>query len=758
MADIPDIPQSVDGSVRKPLARMREALQVLMGTRGDELDAAMTLRSLIELGLVDRIGNAIGGNVTYVNTFPGYTVPDPAGDPDLTPPPTPTGLDAVAGLTTVIVTWDAAAYTQGHGHKQANIYGVKKASDDPTEPTFTDATLITTAPGALTIASLPSDISTRWHLWIKFETNDGIESAAPAGGANGKVVQTGKIGSHDLGPLIIEAEHLANGAIPGKFGVSKFDTITVRGTGLNGANPGPGQMFIRDVHKGDTISRGFTARVFDRATHEQVADAVVWDTYGGGSPGGDYAPQLAMAAYLNALGDNRVVMIASFDACSFDCPDDALRLALKRLGASPAIDGAKGAARFQFCMVGIPGLGQGNGIEMLKPDTPGLPSAEVSCFWMDNTILGNGSTINGMTLLTGDYFVDGAVQARHLAANSIAAGTLAVQAGAIVNFMLGVGSIDDVKVANISAAKLTAGDGTIGGNLKSANYAAGATGWIVRPDGYAEFSNVVIRGATYTGTIYAGAGTIGGITIQSGDIRSYNYVPGSAGFRITQDGYIEASNVWLRGMLTGGSITGWAWPAAGQPGGFHLGPNGLLMGNYNNGQWVQINVDGSLSMPGFEVSGGNATFSGNLNAAGGTFKGSLTADAINAVNTINLAGGAVTMLGAPSQTGTSASVSVPVSVPPGNTYAVTVIGVQAAYRNANIQAAGSSALGVPGISTQLFPSEMGTTGTGQNQRTLYGYAAACVVNVLTLGPGTHMIGVSGIEGATKSVVCLVNKR
>lgn len=59
---------------------------------------------------------------------------------------------------------------------------------------------------------------------------------------------------------------------------------------------------------------------------------------------------------------------------------------------------------------------------------------------------------------------------------------------------LGAAWIDNAMVANMSAAKLTVGDGTIGGNLKSSNYSAGSLGWLLRPDGYAEFAAAAIRG------------------------------------------------------------------------------------------------------------------------------------------------------------------------------------------------------------------------------------------------------------------------
>ena len=212
--------------------------------------------------------------------------------------------------------------------------------------------------------------------------------------------------------------------------------------------------------------------------------------------------------------------------------------------------------------------------------------------------------------------VDGNILGRHFAANSIAAGTAAIGYGAIVNFMLGTGSVDDAKVSNLSAAKLTAGDGTIGGNLRSVNYNGNDQGWLFTPGGY-----LFARNVDLSGTIRAGAGSIGGISISGGG-------------------------------LAGGSFSGWGWPASGT--GFFLHPYGLLLGNYNTGRFLQLNEDGSMYAPGFSIQGGTAYFSGVLQAAGGsfagslsaatgTFSGSLTAQAVNAVDTINLAGQAVTI-------------------------------------------------------------------------------------------------------------------
>lgn len=65
--------------------------------------------------------------------------------------------------------------------------------------------------------------------------------------------------------------------------------------------------------------------------------------------------------------------------------------------------------------------------------------------------------------------------------------------------------------------------------------------------------------------------------------------------------------------VMGGAFTGWAWPAAGNYG-FYLGPEGILLGNANNGKYVEITADGQFYAPGFSIVDGNASFSGTLSA------------------------------------------------------------------------------------------------------------------------------------------------
>jgi len=173
--------------------RTREVLMTYMGRQGNPLDRGLTLRDLIENGLAEfppgytpRPG---GGTPPLV---PGPSIPSP--EVDLTPPPTPTGFSVDAAISHIFIEHDAPTYRQGHGHLRTRVYGATWTSGEL--PVFADAIEITQFSG--TTFAHPTNPSTTWHLWIKWETNDGVLSVDPAGGTNGLVVTTGQ----DVGLLL----------------------------------------------------------------------------------------------------------------------------------------------------------------------------------------------------------------------------------------------------------------------------------------------------------------------------------------------------------------------------------------------------------------------------------------------------------------------------------------------------------------------------------------------------------------------------
>lgn len=169
--------------------RLRETIQTYLGKQGNPLDRGLTLRDFTETGLLKlRDGFTLkpGGGSSILPLEPGPSLAD---EPDLTPPPTPTGFIATAAISHIIIEHDAPVYTQGRGHLRTRLYGRIVNAGDPL-PTFADAVEIAQFDGS--VYAHPSNPATTWHFWIKWETVDGVLSTDPAGGTNGVVATTGQ--------------------------------------------------------------------------------------------------------------------------------------------------------------------------------------------------------------------------------------------------------------------------------------------------------------------------------------------------------------------------------------------------------------------------------------------------------------------------------------------------------------------------------------------------------------------------------------
>lgn len=234
--------------------------------------------------------------------------------------------------------------------------------------------------------------------------------------------------------------------------------------------------------------------------------------------------------------------------------------------------------------------------------------------------------------------------------------------GVVTNAKIGNLAVDDAKIVNLSVAKLLAGSLAVGQYIQSSNYASGDTGFHINANGNAEFNAVTVRGS-----VYATAGVIGGNEIDSSGIESPNYNGTSAGWRINSDGSAVFNSGTFRGALgaatgtfagelsaaTGtfagnviggqfmtGDYTGYAWPPAGGTGSY-IGPAGLLLGNYNDGKYFNVTAQGDIYAPGFQV-----------------VNGVMTVTQANVIETLNIAGNAVTV---PGSAYTAAEVTVSAS-------------------------------------------------------------------------------------------------
>jgi len=169
------------------LERMREAIMVGMGQMGNKRDRFLTVGDLDDAGIIKTSASYLnGGNVPPVGG-PGPNVG--TSPPDLTPPPTPTGLLLSGAISHVFVECDAQLYSVGHGHGETVLYGVPVIPGNPL-PTFANALELARFPGIA--YAYPSNPALTWRMWIKWRSRDGVLSVDPAGGINGTEVKTGQ--------------------------------------------------------------------------------------------------------------------------------------------------------------------------------------------------------------------------------------------------------------------------------------------------------------------------------------------------------------------------------------------------------------------------------------------------------------------------------------------------------------------------------------------------------------------------------------
>lgn len=677
--------------------------------------------------------------------------PGPPGEPvdptpDLTPPPTPSGVTVTAGMDFVFIQTDPPTFTQGHGYARTLVYGAKWTSGPL--PTFASAALVHEFVGQ--VGSFATEPNTQWHVWVTWVTEDAVESIFPEGGTNGHQVTTAAIGNAHLGDLIIQAEQLAVGAIDlttnkvtanAAFGALAVGyTVTQYLVATSGVMQ---NLLVTNAQIVDLAATKITAGSLNVGAYIQSSDFI--DGTAGWRIGGNGVAQFA-ASHIRGL-----LTAAQIDTRGLDIRDPAGNIILS---ASQNLDWNRigGTIKPKVFRVISRGLGS-----VGHPAEASLRNAETNTSFFGanrsyNLVLISRST--GAITFTSSYDVYGA------GANGGTALTLAddlnntslVHSGVVV-VLYTYDEPQNLRTTSGLPAAIYRNGGTPGkfesplfqsrgaymlisyggcgqGNALFEGYAgvlpSGADGpddaWIDTTFSLVN-GNVVVGGGALAGfrldannasTYIADAaiqdaqiGNLGVAKLLAGNlavaqyIRSASYTPGSYGWSIDADGNVEFNSGTFRGAL--GAATG--------------------------------------------------TFSGSLMAATGTFAGTLTASAVNAIDTINIAGGAVSTTAAAS--GTSATVSTTITVPSGSTYRVVVIGLQSAV--STVIAGDISTLSVNGGSVTQVALDY-VDNSGEVPVTYHYYPAAAVAGVVELTAGTHAISVNGIGGAAKTVVAFVNKR
>lgn len=703
--DIGKPPDGLSDDLKRFLDSMREVVQELAGRRGDADNAAVRWADLRAKGFVDASRNQSIAAITGPEGPIGPPGPAGAGveDPDPTPPPTLTGLTASAGLTSVIVQWDAAVYTQGHGPLKVNIYAVQKDASDPTMPTFPGASgLVMSAYHPLTIAALTSNLHTRWHIWAKYCSKDGYESASPAGGTNGVQATTGKVGNADLGTQIVEAQNIADEAVeinhlhPESIDLTKFvpeiepvtlvsSTPATKITNAifnvtdqrlykwdpDGGAPGTSAIILLHLEgtNGATSATDSGGSGSAIAFHGDAAISTARFAHGASSMhvsgagyivvtppspivlSGDFTIRAKVYVETNTSDDQTFFVInqpsgPQYDLYRIRAYEDALCLWNSDGGGTRRITGATtistgGWKDIEWTRssgvhkVYLDGVSQGSWTD---GSTITIQSMWIGAYdaGLTDSLLGNVDEVylNDEALHTADFngslpgeFTDsaggyvevvravdlvgqlvagqisaGAIVASHLSAGVIAVGSAAIANGAIVNAMIANGTIDDAKIATLAVSKLLSGTVQVGTSIQSSGFVDGVQGWLISGDGTARLLSAHIRDLITASKLAAW------------DVSATRAIIATAGIGTAQIEDLSVSNSKIGNYVRSNNF------------------DGSIDGSGN------ITANGSI---GWAVGkGGKAVFQ-DIYARGDIQATSLSASAINVIDTINLAGDAV---------------------------------------------------------------------------------------------------------------------
>lgn len=193
------------GTGAPTVAALKQNVELLTGQNGSVLDKALTLRDLMNEGsLAVVVGDqVIGGENSGSIVVPANTNSDPFyvdPRPVLSTAPTPENLTATATFRSVFLEWELVDY-QNHGGVEIWRNG--------TDNLGTAVKIGQTTANLYVDGSVQSGVS--YYYWVRAFLESGDPGAYNA--VSGTLASPQVVGGVDLGPLIVAAGNIANGAI-----------------------------------------------------------------------------------------------------------------------------------------------------------------------------------------------------------------------------------------------------------------------------------------------------------------------------------------------------------------------------------------------------------------------------------------------------------------------------------------------------------------------------------------------------------------
>jgi hypothetical protein len=154
---IKNIPAKLDSETKLVLESIKEALEVRLGRRGDELDRAITLRELIDSGLATQLAQS------PYNPNTGATGFGPIGERpgNVIVPPAPTSLTADGVFTKVLLAWNQSTNAAPYGNHAFTEIWRSQAED------LSSAVLVGTT-NAFIYTDEGVDYGSTHYYWVRF--------------------------------------------------------------------------------------------------------------------------------------------------------------------------------------------------------------------------------------------------------------------------------------------------------------------------------------------------------------------------------------------------------------------------------------------------------------------------------------------------------------------------------------------------------------------------------------------------------------
>lgn len=210
--------------------------------------------------------------------------------------------------------------------------------------------------------------------------------------------------------------------------------------------------------------------------------------------------------------------------------------------------------------------------------------------------------------LNGSLIIANTITANQLAANTITAAEI------FANTI----TADQIAANTITADELVSNIVLVNNIIRSNVFTSGSAGWRISNDGTAEFSNVVVRG-----NIFSNVGTIGGWTLDSNSLfsgtktASGSYTPTTGQMTIGSDGHISANkfrinsdgSLFATGADISGAVTATTLSASssGRIGPFDFTDSGMNSISYNAENYMQIYDYGDITVYSAPLTGGHAS-------------------------------------------------------------------------------------------------------------------------------------------------------